>query len=135
MSPPGARSSLLPSVLDRLIEPQGEETADLQNSFVMREGQLLKVDFYKLLRQGDLSQNIYLQPDDFVYVRSASARNVYVLGAVPTVGVRRAGVNGGRRAVWLASSDRGGHWSDPAVAGEWVVAGRGPVVIPDSGSA
>ncbi len=59
-----------------------EETADLQNSFVMREGQLLKVDFYKLLRQGDLSQNIYLQPDDFVYVRSATAKNVYVLGAV-----------------------------------------------------
>jgi len=48
----------------------------------MREGQLLKLDFYKLLRQGDLSQNIYLQPDDFVYVRSATARNVYVLGAV-----------------------------------------------------
>ena len=48
----------------------------------MREGQLLSVDFYKLLRQGDLSQNIYLEPDDFVYLRSAVSRDVYVLGAV-----------------------------------------------------
>ncbi len=66
-----------------------EETADLQNSFVMREGQLLKVDFYKLLRLGDLSQNLYLQPDDFVYVRSATAKNVYVLGAVAAPNVVR----------------------------------------------
>jgi polysaccharide biosynthesis/export protein len=59
-----------------------EEIADLGTSFVMRGSQLLKVDFYKLLRQGDLSQNIYLQPDDLVDLRPAVARNVYVLGAV-----------------------------------------------------
>jgi protein involved in polysaccharide export with SLBB domain len=59
-----------------------EEVVDLQNSFVMREGQVLRVDFRGLLRQGDLSQNLYLQPDDFVYVRPAVARSVYVMGAV-----------------------------------------------------
>ena len=31
---------------------------------------------------GDLSQNIYLRPDDFVYMPSAKAQDVYVLGAV-----------------------------------------------------
>ncbi|MBI5388400.1 MAG: SLBB domain-containing protein [Verrucomicrobia bacterium] len=55
---------------------------DLQRSFVMRHGKLLPVDFDQLIRQGDLSQNIYLQPDDFVYLRSALTRSVYVLGAV-----------------------------------------------------
>ena len=59
-----------------------EESADLRRSFVIRQGQLLPVDFYRLLRQGDLSQNIYLQPDDFVYLPPATIGNVYVLGAV-----------------------------------------------------
>ena len=55
---------------------------DLQRSFVMRDGKLIPVDFVRLLREGDLSQNIYLQPNDFVYLRSGLTRNVYVLGAV-----------------------------------------------------
>lgn len=59
-----------------------DEPTDLQNSFVLRQGQLLGVDFYRLLRKGDLTQNIYLQPDDFVYLRSSVAKNVYVMGAV-----------------------------------------------------
>ncbi|PYI81878.1 MAG: hypothetical protein DME26_19080 [Verrucomicrobia bacterium] len=59
-----------------------EELADLRHSFVVREGQFLPVDFYRLLREGDTSQNIYLRPDDFVYVPSALAQEVFVLGAV-----------------------------------------------------
>ncbi len=59
-----------------------EDLADLRHSFVMRQGQLLPVDFYRLFREGDMSQNIQLQPDDFVYVPSALAQQVYVLGAV-----------------------------------------------------
>ena len=54
----------------------------MRHSFVMRQGQALPVDFYRLLREGDTSQNIFLQADDFVYVPSASAQQVYVLGAV-----------------------------------------------------
>jgi len=56
--------------------------ADLKTSFVMRNGQPLGIDFHRLLGLGDLSQNIYLQPDDFVFIRSSVARNIYVLGAV-----------------------------------------------------
>jgi len=59
-----------------------EELADLRHSFVVRQGQFIPVDFYRLLREGDMSQNIYLQPDDFVYVPSALAQEIYVLGAV-----------------------------------------------------
>jgi len=60
----------------------GEELADLQRSFVVRNGHLLPVDFQKLMTDGDASQNIYLQPDDFIYMPTAAARDVYVLGAV-----------------------------------------------------
>lgn len=59
-----------------------EDLGDLRHSFVVRQGQVLPVDFSKLLRQGDMTQNIYLKADDFVYVPSASAREIYVLGAV-----------------------------------------------------
>jgi polysaccharide export outer membrane protein len=59
-----------------------EQGADLQHSFVVRQGQLMPVDFNRLIKEGDMSQNIYLQPDDFVYVPSAVAQEVYVLGAV-----------------------------------------------------
>jgi protein involved in polysaccharide export with SLBB domain len=55
---------------------------DLQNSFIMRQGVMLHVDFHRLISRGDLTQNIYLQPDDFVFLRTSTARNVYVLGAV-----------------------------------------------------
>jgi len=59
-----------------------QDLADLRHSFVMRQGKFLPVDFYRLVRDGDTSQNIYLEPDDFVYVPSASSQQVYVLGAV-----------------------------------------------------
>jgi len=58
------------------------ELADLKHAFVVRKGQALPVDFSKLLNEGDMTQNIYLQPDDFVYVPSGAAREIYVFGAV-----------------------------------------------------
>ena len=60
----------------------GVELADLRRSFLIRHGQMLPVDFQKLLKDGDLSQNVYLEPDDFIYLPGASADSVYVLGAV-----------------------------------------------------
>lgn len=59
-----------------------EELADLQHSFLVRKGQMMPVDFQKLIRHGDLSQNIFLQPDDFIYLPSSLTNEVYVLGAV-----------------------------------------------------
>ncbi len=72
----------LASYRDQEAAGVGEELADLKRSFVAREGRFLPVDFERLLAQGDLSQNIYLQPDDFIYFPSTVARDVYVLGAV-----------------------------------------------------
>ncbi len=59
-----------------------EELADLNHSFLIRRGEFLPINFQRLLREGDTSQNIYLQPDDFLYLPSALSKEVYVLGAV-----------------------------------------------------
>ena len=66
----------LTSFRDQEAAGVGEELADLKHSFILREGRLLPVDFERLLKQGDLSQNIYLQPDDFVYFPAGRAREV-----------------------------------------------------------
>lgn len=58
------------------------DIADLRHAFVIRNGATLPVDFQRLLEQGDMSQNIYLQPDDFVYVPSGAAREIYLFGAI-----------------------------------------------------
>jgi protein involved in polysaccharide export with SLBB domain len=95
-----------------------EELADLRHCFVMRQGQFLPVDFYRLLREGDTSQNIYLQPDDFVYVPSALSQQIYVLGAVAfpravpyTEGMTMvgaiAGASGPVTLEWLAQNNLG----------------------------
>jgi protein involved in polysaccharide export with SLBB domain len=59
-----------------------EELADLQHSFMVRRGEFLPIDFYRLVKGGDLSQNIYLEADDFVYLPSALSKEIYILGAV-----------------------------------------------------
>ena len=58
------------------------DLGDLRHSFVLRQGAPLPVDFARLLEQGDMSQNIYLKPDDFVFIPSSLTQEIYVLGAV-----------------------------------------------------
>jgi polysaccharide biosynthesis/export protein len=58
------------------------ETADLSRSFLMRGGHLVPVDFQRLLREGDMSQNVYLQPGDFVFLPSLRSAQVHILGAI-----------------------------------------------------
>jgi protein involved in polysaccharide export with SLBB domain len=67
---------------DLSINNSIDDQADLSRSFIVRHGRMLPVDFERLINEGDLSQNIYLEPDDFVYVPPLTARNVYVMGAV-----------------------------------------------------
>lgn len=59
-----------------------EDLGDLQHAFVIRSGQRLPIDFDALLKRGDMSQNIYLAPDDFIYLPSSLSKDIYVLGAV-----------------------------------------------------
>lgn len=59
-----------------------DESADLERAFLVRQGELLPIDFKRLVREGDMSQNVYLEPDDLIYLPSALSQEVHVLGAV-----------------------------------------------------
>lgn len=62
------------------------ELADLSHSFIARDGHKLQIDFEKLFNQGDLSQNIALEPNDYIYFPAAETQEVYVLGYVDRPG-------------------------------------------------
>ena len=65
------------------------EIADLDYSFVARDGKRLDVDLAKLYYQGDFSQNAQLRPNDYIYIASSLRNRFYVLGAVKTPGQLR----------------------------------------------
>jgi protein involved in polysaccharide export with SLBB domain len=74
----------MPFVTERAAERAAAtpEAADLTRSFLIRKGHVVPVDFQKLLHEGDLSQNVYLQPDDFLFLPAVQRSQVHVLGAV-----------------------------------------------------
>jgi polysaccharide biosynthesis/export protein len=94
LSSPGVYSLSRPTtLLDAVAQAGGlavsnpfggtpSESADLSRSFLIRDGHLVPVDFERLLRDGDLSQNVYLQPGDFVFMPSLHSAQVHVVGAV-----------------------------------------------------
>jgi len=68
-------------------EQRSVELADLPHSFLVRNGERVPVDFERLFQHGDLSQNVALEPNDYLYVASASANEIYVLGEVAAPGI------------------------------------------------
>ncbi|MFZ4764097.1 MAG: SLBB domain-containing protein, partial [Roseimicrobium sp.] len=64
------------------------ELADLSHSFLSRKGQRVKLDFEALFLRGDMTQNVMLQPDDYIYFPSANSNEIYVLGAVRSQGTQ-----------------------------------------------
>jgi protein involved in polysaccharide export with SLBB domain len=71
-----------------LFEQNTVELADLDRSFISRNGKRLPVDFHKLLHEGDMSRNIEVEPNDFIYIASTISNDYYVLGAVNSPGVQ-----------------------------------------------
>jgi polysaccharide export outer membrane protein len=58
------------------------EIADLGSSVIIRDGDMLPVNFEKLIKAGDTSQNIYLRHNDFIFLPSSNTSTVLLLGAV-----------------------------------------------------
>lgn len=56
--------------------------ADLKNSFVLRNGEKLSIDFEQLVLKGNKAYNIDIEAGDYVYIASAGAPAIYVLGAI-----------------------------------------------------
>jgi protein involved in polysaccharide export with SLBB domain len=65
-----------------LVEDKTVELCDYTHSFLLRHGRHLPIDFQRLFVQGDTSQNVILEPDDYVYMASAISNNIFILGQV-----------------------------------------------------
>jgi protein involved in polysaccharide export with SLBB domain/uncharacterized protein involved in exopolysaccharide biosynthesis len=81
------------------------EMADLGRSFLVRQGQRAPVDFARLFYGGDLSQNIALEPNDYLYFPPVSLDEIYVLGEVLSPGMVGSGPE---MSLIKAISSRGG---------------------------
>jgi polysaccharide export outer membrane protein len=58
------------------------ELADLTHAFLARDGQVMPVDFVRLIRHGDVRFDIELQPGDYIHIPSGLSKEVYILGEV-----------------------------------------------------
>lgn len=96
-----------------LFERKTVELADYDRSFLSRRGQHLKVDFRRLFQEGDMTQNVEIEPNDFIFIASTIANDYYVLGSVKNPGVQ--GLTGDA-SVAAAITRRGGFtdraWTD-----------------------
>lgn len=70
-----------------LFEQNTVELADLARTFLIRGGRRMPVDFEKLFQEGDFSQNIEIEPGDYLYFPSANTNEIYILGEVSSPGV------------------------------------------------
>lgn len=60
---------------------QGEDFS-LRDSFIVRHGKRLPIDFEKLLTTASNTQDIPLKPGDYIYISTNTTREVFVLGNV-----------------------------------------------------
>jgi protein involved in polysaccharide export with SLBB domain len=70
-----------------VFEQNTIDMADLARSFAIRDGERLPVDFQRLFQQGDLTQNIALAPNDYIFFAASGASQIFVVGAVGAQGV------------------------------------------------
>jgi len=58
------------------------EKAGLLKSYILRDGKKLDIDFYALVKEDDFSQNIWLKPNDFIYIHDNIENRVNIMGEV-----------------------------------------------------
>ena len=71
-----------------ITDDSAMELADFKRSFIVRDGRKLAVDFERLYLKGDLTQNIEIEPGDYIYVASRVSTEFYVFGAVTEPGLK-----------------------------------------------
>ena len=65
-----------------LVDRNVIDLADFQRTFLVRGGKRIPLNFEKLFQDGDLSQNLAIEPDDYLYFPSTNVKEVYVVGEV-----------------------------------------------------
>jgi len=56
--------------------------ADYKRAYILRNGNKIKADFYKLFVKGDTAEDVVIESNDALFIPQLLDRNVYVLGAV-----------------------------------------------------
>lgn len=69
-------------LFETLSKAKVPPNANFFKSYVIRENRMLPVDLYKLIKQGDMSQNIVMRGGDKIYIADPSASTLMVLGEV-----------------------------------------------------
>jgi polysaccharide export outer membrane protein len=69
-------------LFDVLTRVKVPPNADLFKSYIIRKDVFLPVDFYKLLKKGDMSQNVLMANQDKIYIAETTSSKIYVLGEV-----------------------------------------------------
>jgi protein involved in polysaccharide export with SLBB domain/capsular polysaccharide biosynthesis protein len=69
-----------------LVDRNVVDLADFQKSFLARGGKRYPLNFEKLFQEGDLSQNIPIEPGDYIYFPSTDVKEVYVVGEIRLAG-------------------------------------------------
>jgi protein involved in polysaccharide export with SLBB domain len=65
-----------------LIDRNMVSLTDFQHSFLARGGKRISLNFENLFQRGDLSQNIAIEPGDYIYFAAGDINEVYVVGEV-----------------------------------------------------
>ncbi len=56
--------------------------ANLNASYLFRDGRILDVDFQRLLQDGDMDNNIRVLNGDFIYIPEAKSQQVFIFGEI-----------------------------------------------------
>lgn len=81
--PVDGKTRLYEVIAKAKIPPQ----ANLHSSYVLRDGQFVKVDFVKLIKNGDMCENIVMMPNDKVYIASPQDDSIIMMGEVKRTGL------------------------------------------------
>jgi len=58
------------------------EKADLRRSYLLRNGAKLNINFYALVKEDDFTQNIWLKPNDLVFIHDNFNNRINIMGEV-----------------------------------------------------
>ena len=82
---PGVKVSKTPLSLIEVLSLAGGvklDTANLRGTYIIRNNKKLPINLYRLLKEGDMSQNITLKNRDTIFVTDNTNEIAYVIGEV-----------------------------------------------------
>jgi|GEM_PF-1368441 len=65
---------------------QATDIADLENAVIVRNEKVIPINVSRLIKKGDMTQNIYVRPGDTIFVPAVGSSQIHVLGACTSPG-------------------------------------------------